>query len=106
MAVDDHRGGVPDERDVDARHVDVYRARVIVRGDDGDALARVVLGAETLERHARLGGARAPVHGVLRAVRHPATLMRTRSGGLAVRYAAQRRGDGDAGRVETHLAPR
>ena len=32
--------------------------------------------------------------------------MLTRSGGLAVRYAAQRRGDGDAGRVETHLALR
>ena len=57
----DHRRAVPDEAHVEAREVDVHGARVIVRGDDADALAAGVLRRELAQGHARRRGAGAAV---------------------------------------------
>ena len=69
VAVHDHRRAVPDEAHVEAREVDVHGARVIVRGDDADALAAGVLRRELAQGHARRRGAGAAVHRVLGLVR-------------------------------------
>lgn len=95
VAVDDHGGGVSDEADVDADHVEVDSGGVVVGGDDGDGIAPAVLLPEAGQSHSLVGalGLGTAVHGVLRDVAHAAEEQgRAASGGSGL---ASGSGNGD-----------
>lgn len=74
VAVYDHSGGVADEADVDAGHVEVHRGGIIVGGDDGNGLAPSVLLPEGGQSHSLVGalGLGTAVDRALRYVAHAA----------------------------------